>query len=87
MFRKYNGVLSEQCLWTHVFPSRSKCPSCMRMTLKASAGTKAALEDLFVPNKFADACSCSHINQEVSFSMLSKLQSNVVLQMVMRISI
>ena len=26
------------------------------------APTQAALEDLFVPNKFADACSCNHIN-------------------------
>ena len=37
------------------------------------APTQAALEDLFVPNKFADAHSCSHINQEVSFLMLSKV--------------
>ena len=38
------------------------------------APIQAALEDLFVPNKFADAFSCNHINHEVGWSrMLSKV--------------
>ena len=57
MFRKYNGVLSEQCLWTH---RPHQIRSARFANMHDIEGTvlapiQAALEDLSVPNKFADA--------------------------------
>ena len=50
----------------------------MRKTSKAQCWQQAALEDLPVPNKFADACPCSHkCHEEVCRSRCS---SKVALQ-------
>ena len=50
------GVLSEQCLWTY-FSRRSEVPVLHVHDIEGTvlAPIQAALEDLSVPNKFADA--------------------------------
>ena len=75
----HKGELSELCLWTNLSPSGPCAPSLpMCMTPKAQCWHQAALEDLHVPNKFADAFSCSHkYHEEVCRSRCS---SKVALQ-------